>query len=144
MIGPKKNKKIVFDDTDIRHAKLKIRLQHDSLSQAEFFRAMVTGYLEKNSSILKYIKQYKEQYKKQSKVQIKKSQSDAEKGRIKMEQFGIVDALGPCSRLRGSDGGGREEGRKSRAPPLHPHPPTPTRHRNLPASRVAVVSVKEM
>lgn len=32
----KKNKKIVFDDTDIRHAKLKIRLQHDGLSQAEF------------------------------------------------------------------------------------------------------------
>ena len=34
----KKNKKIVFDDTDIRHAKLKIRLQHDGLSQADLCR----------------------------------------------------------------------------------------------------------
>ena len=51
----KKNKKIVFDDTDIRHAKLKIRLQHDGLSQAEFFRAFVTGYIEKDGDIIKFI-----------------------------------------------------------------------------------------
>ena len=55
----KKNKKIVFDDTDIRHAKLKIRLQHDGLSQAEFFRAFVTGYIEKDRDIIKFINQYK-------------------------------------------------------------------------------------
>ena len=91
MQGPKKNKKIVFDDTDIRHAKLKIRLQHDGLSQAEFFRALVTGYLEKNTAILKYIQLYKEQHKKQSKKSRKKIQAEIEKGQIKMEEFGIID-----------------------------------------------------
>ena len=47
-----KKKKIVFDDTDIRHAKLKIRLQHDGITQAEFFRALVTAYIEKDSSVV--------------------------------------------------------------------------------------------
>ena len=49
-----KVKKIVFDDTDIRHAQLRIRLQNDGLSQAEFFRAMITGYIEKDKNIIKY------------------------------------------------------------------------------------------
>ena len=40
-----REKKIVFNDTDKRHADLKIRLQHDDLRQAEFFRAMITGYI---------------------------------------------------------------------------------------------------
>ena len=66
MKGSKKNKKIMFDDTDIRHAKLKIRLHHDSLTQADFFRAMVTGYIEKDATIVKYIDQYKETNQKQN------------------------------------------------------------------------------
>ena len=53
-----KVKKIVFDDTDIRHAQLRIRLQHDGMSQAEFFRAMITGYIEKDKSIMNYIIKY--------------------------------------------------------------------------------------
>ena len=91
MRGPKKNKKIVFDDTDTRHAKLKIRLQHDGLTQAEFFRAMITGYIEKDKSVVGYVTRYKEQNKKQSKRAIKKTQDDIDKGQIKMEQFGIAD-----------------------------------------------------
>ena len=47
-----KKKKILFDDTDIRHAQLKIRLQHDSLSQAQFFRALISGYLSKDKFII--------------------------------------------------------------------------------------------
>jgi len=87
----KKNKKIVFDDTDIRHAKLKIRLQHDGLSQAEFFRAFVTAYIEKDRDIIKFINKYKLDNKKQSKKAIKTTQKDIESGFVKMEQFGIVD-----------------------------------------------------
>ncbi len=68
----KKKKKIVFDDTDTRHAKLKIRLQHDGLSQAEFFRAFVTGYIEKDRDVIKFHqkiqrKEQKHKVKKQSK-----------------------------------------------------------------------------
>lgn len=91
MKPPKKNKKIMFDDTDIRHAKLKIRLQHDNLTQAEFFRAMVTGYIEKDADLVRYVKQYKEMNKKQSKKSIKKVQTDIDTGQTKLEHFGIVD-----------------------------------------------------
>ncbi len=87
----KKNKKIVFDDTDTRHAKLKIRLQHDGLSQAEFFRAFVTGYIEKDRDVIKFINKYKLENATQSKKAIKRSQKDVEAGAKKLEQFGIFD-----------------------------------------------------
>ena len=91
MTTPKKNKKIIFDDTDNRHAKLKIRLQYDGLTQTEFFRAMVTGYIEKNSSLVDYIQKYKQENKKQSKKAIKRTQDDLEKGQEMMEKFGIAN-----------------------------------------------------
>ena len=87
----KKSKKIVFDDTDTRHAKLKIRLQHDGLSQAEFFRAFVTGYIEKDHNVIKFIDKYKTTAKIQSKKSIKKSKKDIDTGAMKMEQFGFFD-----------------------------------------------------
>ena len=87
----KKNKKIVFDDSDTRHAKLKIRLQHDGLSQAEFFRAFVTGYIEKDRLLIDFIKKYKEDNKSQSKKTIKMIDSDLKKGDSLLNQYGIGD-----------------------------------------------------
>ena len=84
-------KKIVFDDTDVRHAKLKIRLQHEGITQAEFFRALVTGYIEKDCSLVGYIKRYKLENKKQSKKNIKKIDEDMKEGQELMEKFGIAD-----------------------------------------------------
>ena len=48
-------KKIVFYDSDKRYADLKIRLAHDGLSQAKFFRGILTGYLSQDEDILNYI-----------------------------------------------------------------------------------------
>jgi len=59
-------KKVMFYDTDKRHADLKIRLQHDDLSQSEFFRAIVTGYLNKSDLIIEFINEYKSNNRKQS------------------------------------------------------------------------------
>ena len=47
-----RTKRVIFDDTDTRHAQLKVRLEYDGLSQAEFFRSFITGYLEKDKSIM--------------------------------------------------------------------------------------------
>ena len=55
----KASKKIMFYDTDKRHADLKIRLQHDSLTQSAFFRALISGYLEKDSRIMEFVDDYK-------------------------------------------------------------------------------------
>ena len=86
-----KKKRIVFDDTDIRHAQLKIRLQHDDLTQAEFFRALITGYIEKDRSILRFLNTYKEQKNIQSKKKRKIIQDDLDDADHLMAKFGIKD-----------------------------------------------------
>ena len=86
-----KKKKIVFDDTDIRHAQLKLRLQHDGLSQAEFFRCMVTGYINKDITLLQYVQDYKASKNVQSKKKRKQIQKDIQAGEDLMAKFGIKD-----------------------------------------------------
>tara|TARA_Y100001970_G_C14250663_1_gene871575 strand:+ start:5313 stop:5639 length:327 start_codon:yes stop_codon:yes gene_type:complete len=86
-----KNKKIVFDDTANRHAKLKIRLRHDNLTQAEFFRAFITAYIEKDPLIMQFIHNYKEHYKVQSKRSQKIIKKDLLDGQSKIEQFGLIE-----------------------------------------------------
>ena len=53
-------KKVVFYDTDKRHADLKIRLHYDGLTQAGFFRAMISGYLDKDPAMIDFIQRLKE------------------------------------------------------------------------------------
>lgn len=84
-------KKVIFDDTDVRHARLKIRLEYDGLSQAEFFRSLITGYLENDKSVMEYITRYKESNKKLSKRNLKYQAKDAEIADDLLGQFGIGD-----------------------------------------------------
>ncbi len=86
-----KTKKVVFDDTDNRHAQLKIRLNYDGLSQAEFFRSFITGYLENDKLIIDYITKYKERNKKLSKRNLKYQQKDKEMSEDLLGKFGIKD-----------------------------------------------------
>ena len=65
----KDKKKIMFYDTDGRHAQLKVKLQYEGLSQTEFFRAMVTGFLEEDPNIVEYVEEYKDSRGVQSKRQ---------------------------------------------------------------------------
>lgn len=57
--SPEDRKKLMFWDSPKRQADLKIRLQLDGFTQSHFFRAMITGYLEKNEYITKYLDEYK-------------------------------------------------------------------------------------
>ena len=85
-------KRIIFDDSSKRHAELKIRLQYDSMTQAEFFRSFITGYLNKDSRILSYLDSYKEQnQKKYSKRNAKIRKDDTKKGEDLLHKFGIED-----------------------------------------------------
>tara|TARA_R110000824_G_scaffold94768_3_gene228428 strand:+ start:829 stop:1158 length:330 start_codon:yes stop_codon:yes gene_type:complete len=84
-----RNKKVVFDDTDTRHAQLKIRLEYDGLSQAEFFRSFITGYLEKDSAIIDYVTRYKETNKKMSKRNLKYQKKDIAVSDDLLGKFGI-------------------------------------------------------
>ena len=85
-------KRIIFDDSSKRHAELKIRLKYDSLTQAEFFRSFITGYLEKDTRIMAYIDNYKqENQKKYSKKNAKIRKDDNKKAEDLLHKFGIED-----------------------------------------------------
>ena len=86
-----KTKRLVFDDTDTRHVQLKIRLDYDGLTQAEFFRSFITGYLNKDELVMNFISLYKESKKIQSKRNVKIIKKDYEDSRSLMSQFGIKE-----------------------------------------------------
>ena len=74
-------KRILFKDTDKRHADLKLRLHYDGLTQSEFFRSLITGYLEKDKNIMNFIismQEDKNLHSKQKRAKSMKLQKDGE------------------------------------------------------------------
>ena len=51
----KNNKRIVFTESDHRHAKLILKLKGDGLTQAKFFRSVITGYLGGDDRIREFV-----------------------------------------------------------------------------------------
>ncbi len=86
-----KTKRLVFADTDTRHVQLKIRLDYDGLTQAEFFRSFITGYLNKDELVMNFISEYKENKKIQSKRNVKIIKKDYDDSQSLMSQFGIKE-----------------------------------------------------
>ena len=68
-------KKVVFYDSDKRYADLKIRLSHDGLSQAKFFRGILSGYLSQDPDILNFVDKLK--LSDEDKQSVKKSTTEA-------------------------------------------------------------------
>ena len=84
-------KRIIFDDSTKRHAELKIRLQYDSMTQADFIRSFITGYLNKDKRILAYLESYREQNQKKYSKRKAKIRNDNKKGEDLLHKFGIED-----------------------------------------------------
>tara|TARA_B100000989_G_scaffold183957_1_gene138439 strand:- start:4249 stop:4575 length:327 start_codon:yes stop_codon:yes gene_type:complete len=57
----KNDKRIVFTDTDHRHAQLLVRLRTDGMKQAQFFRSLITGYIEQDDRIVSFFDDIKDQ-----------------------------------------------------------------------------------
>jgi hypothetical protein len=55
-------KKLMFYDTEENLTKLKIRCQFDELTQSQFFRIMLEGYVNNDEGILEYIRKSKQKY----------------------------------------------------------------------------------
>ena len=87
----KEGKKIVFQDSDKRHAELIIRLRHDGITQVNFFQCMITGYLEKDKRIIDYITSVKENLAKQGKQKIIKTKALIDKGYELEDMFNLTD-----------------------------------------------------
>ena len=86
---PRERKKFMFYDTGKRQADLRIRLRYDGLNQSEFFRAMITGYLEKNELVIEYVDKYKKKYEKQGKRKREKSKNLIDLGKNTEKQFAL-------------------------------------------------------
>jgi hydroxylamine reductase (hybrid-cluster protein) len=52
-------KKIIFTVLERQKEDFKVRLQYDGLTQANFFRAVMAGYLEKDEDLMKYLNSFK-------------------------------------------------------------------------------------
>ena len=86
---PYERKKFMFYDTNKRQADLRIRLKYDGMNQSQFFRAMITGYLEKDESILNYLDKYKEKYQVQGQKKRDGAKLMMKKGRVVEKEFGL-------------------------------------------------------
>ena len=82
-------KKIVFYDSDKRYADLKIRLEHDKLSQAKFFRGILTGYLSQDPDILNFV----------DKLKASKNHGNSSKSSIKKDRLLIKDGKQKADKL---------------------------------------------
>jgi hypothetical protein len=84
-------KKVQFVDTDVIHAQLKIKLERESITQAEFFRACLTGMIEEDPDFIKYVRKYKESKGVGRKRDAKILEKEDKASDNLMERFGIKD-----------------------------------------------------
>jgi len=84
-------KKIIFEDTDKRHADLKIRLHYDGIGQGVFFRMLVSGYIEQDERIVDFVQEYKEKARLLGKHKLIKSKNMHEKSQEMKSVFGLDD-----------------------------------------------------
>ncbi len=88
---PRSRKKFVFHDTSKRQVDLRIRLKFDGMNQSDFFRAMITGYLEKDINLLTYLDTYKQRYSIQGINKRTDSKRLLKKGKEVEKQFALDD-----------------------------------------------------
>lgn len=82
-------KKVVFEDTDHRHAQLRLRLRYDGLTQVQFFHSIITGYLEKDNRIMEYIYDQKCKIKRFGRKRLSSSQKLLDEGSQLAEKYGL-------------------------------------------------------
>ena len=87
----KDRKKIMFYDSEDRQIKLKVRCNFDGITQSQFFRMMVTGYIEGEDLIVDYMNKCKEKYHIQGIQKRTKIQQIQKKKNIKDKKFSLKD-----------------------------------------------------
>ena len=87
----KDEKKIVFCDTEKRHAELKIRLHYDGLTQLDFFKAVLAGYIESDELFMPYLDKIKESHSKHGKIRKQASKKIYEKSVENKNKFALSD-----------------------------------------------------
>ena len=78
-------KRIVFTESDHRHAQLIVKLKNDGMTQAKFFRQMITGYLEDDDRIRGYVLDNSSL----SKTKVRKTLKLVKQGKESMTSLGL-------------------------------------------------------
>ncbi len=80
-------KRIVFTENDHRHAQLVLKLKYLRISQAAFFRHLITGMLNDDERIVEYVNEISAS----SKVRKSKTQKLQKIGTQKIRDFGLSE-----------------------------------------------------
>ena len=84
-------KSIRFMVTDDDHARLLIRLRHNKVNVAQFFRAVIDGMIEEEQNLIKFFDNYIIEHKILSRRRFTKSLKLRKKGQEVLEDFGLLD-----------------------------------------------------
>jgi ferritin len=86
-----KNKKIIFTVSERQKEDFKIRLQYDGLTQASFFRAVMSGYLDKDQDLMNFLNTFKNDQGIHNKQQRKKVLKGIEDAKETKNLFALDD-----------------------------------------------------
>ena len=86
-------KKVVFYDSDKRFADFKLMLKRDGLSQAQFFRGIISGYIDNDESLLDFVDKLKKNKKigNQSKTSVNENRRLIKKGKQLISDLNLQD-----------------------------------------------------
>ena len=82
-------KKIMFYESIKRQADLRVKLEYDNLKQSEFFRCLITGYLNNDDQVVAYIQKYKQDLGIHNKIKRQKSQKLIAAGKENINKLGL-------------------------------------------------------
>ena len=88
---PDNRKKMMFYDSAERQIKLRIRCNFDGITQSQFFRMMITGYIEDEELIATYMEKCKEKYHIQGIQKRTKIQQIQRKRKLQNEKFSLKE-----------------------------------------------------
>ncbi len=84
-------KSIRFWVADDDHARLIIRLRHNKLKASQFFRAVIDGVIQEAPNLMAFMEDYVLEHKILSRKRFTKSLKLKQKGRKKLEDWGLLD-----------------------------------------------------
>ena len=81
----------MFYDTIERQVQFKVRLLHDGLNQSQFFRLVMTGYLNGDENIIEFVQDCKEKLKIHNVKKRKESKKDLARMQETIKDFSLDD-----------------------------------------------------
>ena len=86
-----KAKQVAFSIPENEKAKFKVQLHYDSLTQGQFLKGVMAGYIEKDLDLMKFIAKLKEELKVQSRIPRNKVEKNLKERKSTINKFALED-----------------------------------------------------